>query len=107
MRKVCINLERLLRSLCNCRAWVLSGLRELWRPGNTWPWTHTLKHVKALRISDKLVDKVDFRMHRDGPYEPLKLKIESVAETEIGGRSEWAVLHCPSQDRVSADDATS
>ena len=66
------------------------------------PDPHNLKHVKGLRISDKLVDKVDFRMHRDGPYEPLKLKIESMAETEIGGRSEWAVLQCPSQDRVSA-----
>ena len=71
------------------------------------PDPHNLKHVKGLRISDKLVDKVDFRMHQDRPYEPLKLKIESVAETEIGGRSEWAVLQCPSQDRVSADDATS
>ena len=71
------------------------------------PDPHNLKHVKGLRISDKLVDKVDFRMHQDRPYEPLKLKIESVAETEIGRRSEGAVLQCPSQDRVSADDATS
>ena len=94
MRKVCIHLDRLLRSLCNYRAWVLSILRELRRSGNIWPWTHTLKHVKALRISDKLVDMVDFRMHQDRPYESLKF--ESVVGTEIGGRSDGTVLQCPS-----------
>ena len=38
---------------------------------------HNLKHVKGLCISDKLLDMVDFRMHRDRSYEALQLTIES------------------------------
>ena len=41
---------------------------------------HNLKHVKGLRISDKLLDMVDFRMHRDRSYEALQLTIESARD---------------------------
>jgi len=48
---------------------------------------NNLRHVKVLRVTDKLVDiyMVDFRMHQDKPYERWDLNIELVPGTEIGG----------------------